>query len=409
MKKTGLTFAAVLLAAIAMATCRVDTILGYKYDSGLNSRTLTEMSVKHYNADNVLDTTRNLNRKTNGDWYYVSRVVYTINAAGLPDILLSQGFDTTTQQWKNGNRTLYYYDASNNCIQRVNQNWNNVLSVWENNLYNEMSYETNRNLVSSISKTWVMNAWLNTQCDSFFYSSTNKEVLSYSKKWNGATNAWDHYRRNTTYYSVLDSIAQGYIDFYDTATGVWYNGYQTLYTYNVNDKLSIQEMRRWANNIFDYANYSKITYTYDADNRLLERNEQLWDETTSSWLNYSKILNEYNVSGEVWATETSVGWVTSGSYYSYRAREEFICAAGAVAISDVDADPYFAVYPNPVTAEAVHITTAVAQPFALYDLSGKVITEGRLQPGDNALTIPTVAPGMYLLKTAGNTRKLIIE
>ena len=408
MKKTGLTFAALFFAAIAIASCRIDTVLGYKYDPGLSTRTLNSMTVNHYNTSNVLDTTFNLAIKPGGEWYYVSRGVYTINAAGLSDQILSQGFDTITQQWKNGNRTQFFYDANNNCIQDVNQNWDGGSGTWENNFYREMSYDTNNNLVSQISKNWITNAWKNSSLDSVYYTPTNKEAVWYNYYWNGTSNAWDLYSRNTSNYLLTDSITSQYRDYYDTATGVWLYGYQTLYTYNANDKLSIMEMRRWRDNIFDYANYSKVTYTYDAANRLAETNEQLWPEAATSWLNYSKIVNEYDVSGELWATETSIGWVTSGSYYSYRAREEFKCAV-ATAVSDIVHDPDFAVYPNPVATGAVHVITAVAQPFALYDLAGKVIAEGRLQPGDNMVAMPAVAPGMYVLKTAHTTRKLIVE
>lgn len=408
MRKTGLTFAAVLLAAIAIASCRVDTVLGYMYDPGVSTRTLNSMTVKHYNTSNELDTTFNLAIKPGGEWYYVSRVAYTINAAGLSDQILIQGFDTILQQWKNVNRTLFFYDANNNCIQDVNQNWDGGSGIWDNNFYREMSYDTNNNLVSQISKNWITNAWRNNSCDSFYYSPTNKVVLSYMRNWNGASNDWDIYSRTSFNYSIEDSITSDYLDYYDTATGFWRYGYTSVYTYNSDNKLVMLENKRWYNSIFDYANYYRTTYTYDGAGRLAESSQQQWNSTSNVWDNYLKDGYEYDATGNKSAMELYGAWVVSGSYYSYHSREEYKCAV-ATAVSDIAHDPDFAIYPNPLTAGVVHVTTAVAQPFALYDLAGKVIAEGRLQQGDNTLAMPVVAPGMYVLKTAHNTRKLIVE
>lgn len=408
MKKTGLTFTVVLLAAVAMASCRIDTILGYKYDPGLSTRNLASITVNHYNADNILDTITSIVLTTGGDWRLIGRTIYTLNPAGLITSYTSQGYDTTIHQWKDGNRGLYFYDGSDNCIQRVYQNWIAGTGVWDNSSMQESSYDNNRNAVSYTNKYWTGSAWINASLDSFYYTPTNKELLRYNFYWNVTRNAWDRYSRNTTYYTTDDSIAQEYTDYYDTATGFWRSGYQVMYYYNGDSKLYLKQTGRWNNSIFDYANYYKTTYTYDVANRLVEENEQDWNETSSTWVNRTKYAREYDVAGEYVASEAWAGWLVSGSYYQYHSREEYKCAV-ATAVSDIPHDPDFAVYPNPVTNGALHITTGFAQPFALYDLSGKVIAEGRLQPGDNVLAVPAVAPGMYLLKTAGNARKLIVE
>ena len=409
MKKMGLTCMTLFVVVLTFATCRVDTVLTYKYDPGLSTKKLERIDVKHYNAANLIDTNVNFQKNTSGAWVKFARSVYTYNAANLSTEILNQGFDTTSQQWKNGNRTNSTYDGANNLSQRVVQNWNAALMAWENNYQEEYTYNANKKPVTYHSRIWSSSVWVNEFFDSVYYTPTNKQLLKVLRNWNTTTNIWEPDTRYTYYYAITDSLTEVDLEYYNKLTGLWKNGFQDVYTYNTNNTLVTLEKRKWEDAIFDYANYFKELYAYTAQNWLENRTQLIWNTTTNSFDNYAVDSYEYYTSGDLSAQEEYRNWLPAGSYYRFRTRYEYKCIAGTVAIDNVANESTLSIYPNPLTTGFLTVESNEIQPILVMDISGKVILESDLQKGENKLDVRHLSSGMYLVKTKQQTQKLVIE
>lgn len=409
MKKMGLTCIALFVVALTFAACRVDTVLIYQYDPGLSTKHLEQMYIKHYNAQNLIDTNINLQKNSSGVWVKFYKNIYTYNVDHFLSELTNQRYDTSLQQWKNSNRVTNYYDASNNIIQNLSQNWNGTLMIWDNNFLKEYSYDANKNIVHSQSKLWVSGVWNNQELDSFFYTPTNKPTLDVKRNWNTTTNVWDIYSRRFYYYNIIDSVTEIDLDYYNLSLGIWRHGYQNVFTYNANNLLILNENKRWNAAIFDYENYYKYSYTYLPNNKLQEDATFEWNTTTNNWNNYSKNNYEYYASGDMSALESYIVWVASGSYFRGRTRSEYKCIAGTVAIDNVANESTLSIYPNPLATGVLTVESNDTQHVLVMDISGKVMLESDLQKGENKLDLRQLSAGMYVLKTKQLSKKLVIE
>lgn len=82
---------------------------------------------------------------------------------------------------------------------------------------------------------------------------------------------------------------------------------------------------------------------------------------------------------------------------------------GSVGLSDVQQDPPFSIYPNPVQN---HINIKLSQesigmPFTLVDSYGRMISSGTINQTDIQLEIPEVAGGIYILNVDGSRIKIM--
>lgn len=409
MKKTGLTCLALLAVILSFATCRVDTVLTYKYDPGLSTKQLVQIDIKHYDAVNNVDTNTSFLKNTSGIWIKYGRTIFSFNASNFMTEILNQGYDTTLQQWKNGNRVTLYPDAANNVMQTLIQNWSTTLSAWVNNYLQEYSYDANKNIVHHVSKIWSSGTWYNEHLDSTFYTPTNKPTLEVNRNWNTTTNTWDIYSRRFYYYNIIDSVTEIDLDFYNLSLGIWRHGYQNIFTYNANNLLILNENKRWNVAIFDYENYYRYSYTYLPNNKLQEDVTLEWNTTTNNWDNHSKNNFEYYASGDKSAMESYAVWVTAGSYFRYRTRTEYKCSAGTVAVDNVANETTLNIYPNPLSTGILTVESNETQPIYIIDISGKLILESNVQKGENKLDVRHLSAGMYLVKTKQQTQKLVIE
>ena len=77
-----------------------------------------------------------------------------------------------------------------------------------------------------------------------------------------------------------------------------------------------------------------------------------------------------------------------------------------VAIEPVNHNASFSLHPNPATHT---ITVSLAQPSAvnIYDMTGRLVLTRQARSGDTAIDITALPQGVYFLKTATHTAKLI--
>lgn len=280
----------------------------------------------------------------NNIWENSSRVVHTYNPQNRDTLSTREIWKNN--QWRGDSRVTTPLNSNGQIVSATNQQYDTVSASYKN--YNQRIYtfDANNRLSSSTYKLWnsANNSWLNVTKTSYAYDANGNLENILGESWDIQNLSWE--------LSTLATYS------YDAG------GKQTSYLYQTRDGSS-------------WKNYSEATYTYNAQGYLINTLQQGWDENTLAWRNYSD-----------WA-------------YYYEANPLFN------GIEETEKTKLF-VYPNPSNGPVSFINADKNMPYEIYDLQGRIVQQGKLQPGTNSIILYE-AKGMYLLKAGNSTVKLVKE
>lgn len=317
---------------------RLDSLIGYKYDTVLNSWLNKFGSQLSFYPNGAL--------KSIIKFSSVGREIFSYNIDGYTTN--HETYNYSSSNWVKTGKFEYVYDSSNNLTEAYLYNVAN--NQWVNYWMQQMTYNSNNNQITYKSSYWVNNTWendvksevsyINGVVDTIFifnanfqywiplskigfsYNSQGLETLSKNYQYDG--NVWSLTYRTTNSYTSNNKISETVSTHFDGVQ--WLNTNKVIYNYN-SDTLLIQKTEysgdstAWGkfqktDNIYDnssnllkrtvqigynntWINNIEGRLSYNSSNQIETRSYHNWNDTITSWVNQFKTQSIYDGSGNI--------------------------------------------------------------------------------------------------------------
>ncbi len=255
-----------------------------------------------------------------GSWNPYQRKTNTYSAVSKPLVMLTES--PFNSSWRNLERTVYHYDASDFLLGYNQQSWDTINNSWKDFYTDSVVYDSQHNTVLHIlintnggngfdffSKdsmvydagnrmtekyyiTWNGSGWDNVFFISYTYDVNNDQVLAFWQSWSGSV--WETYSVDSNSYDAQHNLLSGSSYSYN-GTG-WETSNRYTYTYDAANNM-LTELSEVADaTLTSWENYNRSTMTYDNNHHVLTRMMELW--SGGSWQNSSKQDRVYHSSGK---------------------------------------------------------------------------------------------------------------
>lgn len=346
-------------------------------DSQLNpaSYSYSKKESRNYNGNNQVTaiTSKRWNIYIN-DWFNSRRYQYTYDTAGNSTLLLQENYDSTAAAWKSYERYIYIYHGDNLVDTTLDEYW--VSNSWKSYRRYINTYDANGNKITELAENYNNGtmAWDKNYKTEYTYDANNRVLTKTNSNWNAGTSSWDPDSRETNTYNAAGKRTSYITEDWNTGTSSWQGEYKYTYTYNGNNWLTNFERQNWNTNLLVWGNSIRTAYTYDNAGYQTYYLSESWNTNTLAW------ENSYE------------------QFYYYEA-----------SISGIEGleKERLMVFPNPTNSPVVFVNADKNIAYEVYDMQGRLITQGKLQPGTNSVIL-NEAKGNYILK-AGNSSTVLIK
>lgn len=332
----------------------------YPNTKGNNDSTLEKYWINHLNA---FRNHSKGNTTFNSNLHFLSYVSFL--------------WDTATTNWKNNQKKTYQPNAGGKSTYTVTQNWKASSSIWEN--YSDYKYvygaAPDYLLLTDTGRRWntVTSMWENDDAELYIYNSQGNDSIYTYFLWDAGTLIFKPYLRNTYSYNANNQASLVVSETYNSGTGLWTNSSRYTYAYDANGYLVNSIRQQWQSG--NWVNSSQSLASFDADGNQLLYQYNNYNTTTSSFVPNFRFVYYYE-DFEVSSIETSVN------------------------------ETSVVVYPNPSSSPVTFVNADKNIAYEVYDMQGRMIQKGDLQPGTNSVIL-NEAKGNYILKAGGSSTILV--
>lgn len=307
-------------------------------------------------------------------WVNDDKEETTYNAIGQVTQFID--YNWSGSAWVEYYKETYSYNSNDLVEYHTIFYWNTITSTWDPNTRYTYSYDANGNTIMQLTQTWNGSAWVNYYRYNYTFNASNKNTSYRSLSWNSVLSVWDNSYRDTTIYNAGGYIRNAFI--WNTVTSTWDNYSVSTATTSVSDMILTYLTQYWNSSLSVFENYYRYTYSYDANDNFLTSLTESWDATNTIWKNYYRYTSAYNADNyilyylnENWDDATT-SWVNSSrTYYRY----EINPFAG---INDLSAAYQTNLYPNPSQDfTTLQLTVSHMQDIeiSVLTLDGKLVTQ----------------------------------
>ncbi|OBX26429.1 putative secreted protein (Por secretion system target) [Gelidibacter algens] len=340
-----------------------------------------------------------------------SKEEYTYNPNGQQKKTELYYWDTSS--WILSSKEEYTYDSNGNLTEDVYSNWNSSTNQWTYN-YRNVTIYTNNKLTGQISYEWLNGAWTPDYKSDFMYVANNIDTFN-SYDWIGGQ--WIFNERGAVTYNsgkISEVITEELIN------NIWTLSDKTMYIRNATTG-KIEEVIYQAWDGTKWKNEDKSNYTIDSKGITSEIFSESddginWDPSYKNEYTYdsSKLMSNYfnpfnrdayfydlgiedfphinKVLTNLFSIYDSTVWLTA-------AKTTYYYSDSTMNLKDLSDSNFITVYPNPVK-NILNITLSeyTEANTSLYDVTGRLVLQQKLQALNTSLNIETLNSGMYLLK-----------
>ncbi|MFN8285539.1 MAG: T9SS type A sorting domain-containing protein [Chitinophagales bacterium] len=404
----------------------------YRWDNNVLQWTNIDSFDLHYNSQNQMVVRNELKYDTAGStWKNYQHTTVAYNANGLVDTQVDTASNPTT-----GHRYEYIYSATNRELQKLDKRWNSVSNIWDNYRRYSNTYTAIDSVNVYLEEGWnpVNNIWLNGTRYIHVYNPQNLDSNLLIEYWNTPGSLWiPFYKYSYTYDASGNQTYQLYQE-YDTSFAVYKNKRKYENVFNAANRMTSQTQSIWNSNINIWQYEWRYTYTYDAQNVLQTQQLEKWNTNTLQWDLWTYYIYTYNGSNQpvtaIYQNRVNGAWENASketftrgadgyrtnylvefwntntlAWQNFTKIDYWYTNKAANAIDEQPLDRLFA-YPNPVNSPVLFVNAEKNLTYAIYDITGRVIQQGTLQPGTNSLLFD-VPQGMYLLNAGNATTRII--
>ncbi len=306
-----------------------------------------------------------------GNWIFDGRNQTNYTAFDSVNVELTQYHSNNT--WENSSRTIHTYNAQNRDTMRTSEAWKN--NQWRGNSRVITPLNSNGQMASATNQKYdtVSATYKNYSQNLYTYTAGNRLATATYQLWNNSISSWVNITKSTYTYDANGNLENGLGESWNLQTLEWDLSTLNTYTYDAGNKLTNLLYQTRDGSL--WKNYSEVIYTYNAQGYITNYRQQGWDENTLAWRNYSD-----------WA-------------YYYEPNPLFN------SITETERTKLF-VFPNPSSSPVTFVNTDKNVEYAVYDMQGRMIQQGNLQPGTNSIIL-NEAKGNYILKAGNSTTKIV--
>ena len=401
---------------------------------------------------------------TSNDWIGISKNEYAYDSNGkqASEILSLWGYNNPIDDWRKIDKNESTYDDEGNVIMRIryrwygawiedskddfeyddngNQtlyivyDWNQMTNVWEGLYRNEYAYDDSDRETMNAWYYW-QDGWIGDSKREFTFDSHGYKILYIYYEWDYATNDWKEHSKSKSEYIYNENETIGGSYDWDYENNTWIEDDYKIKeetTYDENNNQTMYAHYVWNHTTNSWKGTSKMEYSDDGNGRKLNTG-YYWEDTTNDWRIVSKsekifdmsyyttdlivpiflyynswrehayVYNHENMlTKEVFYRQTGTSWVQDGLvtwYWSSTDRE--------TGISKITNSNLISVYPNPTSGQITIKGQSASANYEIYNLSGQLQKRGKLQGETTIINIESLANGMYILRVAGETVKII--
>lgn len=327
------------------------------------------------------------------------RYTYAYNANDQETLL-------TAERVSLGNWVLYARNQTNyTAFDSVNvlltQEYNN--NVWTNFYRYLHTYNAQNRDTSVTYEIWTNNQWKGYSRQIHTLNSNGSLANSISQQYDTVTASYKNYSQRVFLYDANNRVTSNVLRYWDAANNFWVNSSTFSYSYDANGNLENVLAEEWdvANLEWDF--FSLITYTYDAGSKLT--NSLFQTRNGSLWENVSRRAYTYNAQGYM-TFDLQERWNTSTLAWDNYDENAYWYEANPInSITETEKTKLF-VFPNPSSSPVTFVNADKNIAYAVYDMQGRMIQQGDLQPGTNSIVL-NEAKGNYILKAGNNSTVLV--
>lgn len=412
--KKSITVVLILFAALIGQAqtyiCRVDTTYYFDYPTASSLKQLSGRKITYFNSSNK--DIKNFYQNWNS---VLSIWENTAKDTSVYDFAMNKTqhstifWNTSSNTWFNVQRQLYSYNSSNLKIEEISQTWSTTLNNWENLNKLNYSYNSNSKVTEMLYQGWIVasGSWLNNGRVSITYNSFNYPTEEIEQTWSTGLGNWVNFRKTTFAYPSSQIEDQRIIQNWNASTSSWENFERVDFDYDIN-KRKIEEVKySWNGFSGIWLNSSILSWTYNANNDILTELKQDW-AFPGVWENEYKYSYHYTPDNHLVAMDYENDWNTTSSTFDTREREEYICRLIPTSVSDLESAT-LTIYPNPLSAEKLHIILEKENTVLIMDMKGKVVYNKAIEAGENQINLSSLQSGLYIVKAGNSIQKLIKE
>jgi uncharacterized protein YkuJ len=335
-----------------------DILFEYSYEWSGTAWDTTSKTEAVYDIDGVLE------RMIHSDWneyiaeWAIEKAEYTYDIDGYLEKITVSEWDESVADWMDYLKIQYAYDANKYQTMFAYYFWEDTdwVGIWKDS----SAYDADGNRILRISYDWDNNGWVEDEKGEYAYDTYGNRILEASYIWDGTD---------------------------------WVGDEKEEYEYDANGNLLMEASYEWEEEEGDWFG-SKYVYEYDMS---YAKADLIFPSFYDDMYNKRLKVTFY------WGTETD--WTeeeSEGSIYYW--------SEPKVGISEIKTDNVsVSVYPNPVSTQLhVNIGTPKTVDYAIYNIIGQIILQGKLQES-SIINVESLSNGMYFLKIDGKTVKIVKE
>ena len=344
--------------------------------------------IKMYRGESEYDADGNLTLYTDyewidDDWVQYYKIEHTYEAGYEILWMIYEWMDA----WQSTAKGEYEYDAHGNETLYVESMWDGEEWMVMFKYKTEYEYDPSGNITVIVSYDWMDDDWMATSKNVYEYNAVGNVTMSASYGWDDDTNDWRGWEKyDYLYDDATDELTT--LTAYFWEDNIWIESYKSEYEYDAAGNMTVSVSYYWENNAWLEAD--KYEYTFDLDysitdliipsdvylnNKKLEEKNYFWDGTD---------------------------WVESRVTTYYWSEQEIIDA-----IPDIITSASLSIYPNPATTE-IHVKRDSNEraDYVIYNNTGQTVMSGKLKD-DSTIEIQSLSAGIYFLRVAGKTVKVV--
>lgn len=341
-------------------------------DSNFASAAGSKRSEYAYNA-NDQETLLTTYRVSSGNWVLEARFQTNYTPFDSINVYLTQQYISNV--WENASRDVFAYNAQNRDTSRTYEIWNN--NQWKGYTRQIETLNANGSVASVTYQTYdtLSASYKNYSQFTYLYDASNRVISHNTKFWDIANNSWANSSLSSFSYDANGNLEQTLTEEWDFANLEWDLYNLITYTYDTDNKLT--KFLLQTRNGSSWVNIARRSYTYNAQGYITNDFQERWDANTLAWVNYQDMAYYYE---------------TNPLFNS---------------ITESEKTKLF-VFPNPSSSPVTFVNAEKNLPYAVFDMQGRMIQQGDLQPGTNSIVLNEVK-GIYLLKAGNSTARIVRE
>jgi len=344
--------------------------------------------IKMYRGESEYDADGNLTLYTDyewidDDWMQYYKIEHTYEDGYEILWMIYEWMDA----WQSTAKGEYEYDSHGNETLYVESMWAGEEWMVMFKYKTEYGYDASGNITLMVFYDWMDDDWVVAYKNVYEYNAAGNVTMSASYGWDDDTNDWRGWEQYDYLYDDATEELTTLISYY-WEDNEWIESYKYEYEYDTSGNMTVSVSYNWENN--GWVEAEKYEYMYDLDYSIADlvipsdfymNNKKLW-EKSYSW--------------------DGTEWVESGIATYYWSEKEIIDA-----IPDIITSSSLVIYPNPATAE-IHVKFDSKEPadYVMYNNTGQTVMSGKLKD-DSTIEIQSLSAGIYFLRVAGKTVKVV--